>query len=511
MSIMGKTTAPKNIRYKWVYHPDDRTARLHDVGILADGTLHNPNGYSDDLVRNAVLVAQARRRERRSQAAKQAAVTRKRRQEQKVAGIARRYLAGRKIFGPKSYCMICGKGCTDPASIERAIGSDCWQQVLSAVQAATAPNMPHVVQPVQIARVQTLMRRRIPSADVVFVDGAHRWFDFYREWFRDPAWRDVPIIGLSATPWTKGLGAHYDVLIIAATTRELIDQGYLSKFKVFAPDHPDLRGVRTIADDYHEGDLGEVMDKQPLVADIVETWKKHGFGRPMLCFAVNRVHAKHLQKQFEEAGFRTGYVDCFTPPEERTIIRRKFQSGELQLVCNVGVLTIGIDWDVHCIILARPTKSEIRFVQIIGRGLRLAEGKDHCLILDYSDTTSRLGFVTDIHHDELHDGKARECVKRDHVKLPKECPQCHCLRPPTKPTCPNCGFVAKPVNKIEPVDGQLVEMVSRSKATSYDPAERARWHGELTYMQRSRGYKAGWVFAKYKEKFGTWPPPRQGR
>ena len=262
-------------------------------------------------------------------------------------------------------------------------------------------------QPIQIASVQTLMRREIPPAELVFVDEAHKIFSFYGKWFTDPAWKDVPFIGLSATPWAKGLGRLYQELIIAATTQDLIDLGYLSKFRVFAPAHPDLKGVRTIAGDYHEGDLGTAMDKAPLVADIVATWLKHGVGRPTLCFAVNRVHAQHIRDKFEEAGVRAGYVDCFSTPSERIQVRTKFASGEFQIVVNVGVLTMGVDWDVRCIILARPTKSEMLFVQIIGRGLRPAEDKDYCLILDHSDTTSRLGFVTDIHHDELDDGEAR--------------------------------------------------------------------------------------------------------
>jgi DNA repair protein RadD len=130
---------------------------------------------------------------------------------------------------------------------------------------------------------------------------------------------------------------------------------------------------------------------------------------------------------FEEAGVRAGYIDCLTKDDERKDIRSKFASGDYQVVCNVGVLTTGVDWDVRCIILARPTKSEILFVQIIGRGLRPAKGKDHCLVLDHSDTTSRLGFVTDIHHEELNDGKTRVSTTRG-IRLPKECPRCACLR-----------------------------------------------------------------------------------
>jgi superfamily II DNA or RNA helicase len=362
--------------------------------------------------------------------------------------------------------------------------------------------------PVQIASVQTLMRRELPPADLVFIDEGHRWFDYYRHWLLHPDWRDVPFIGLSATPWTKGLGAYYEKLIIAATTEKLIDAGILSNFKVFAPAHPDLKGVRTLAGDYHEGDLGTAMDKQPLVADIVETWLKRGMGRPTLCFAVNRLHAQHIADRFAEHGVRAGYVDCFTPANERADIRNKFASGEYQIVCNVGVLTLGVDWDVRCIILARPTKSEMLYVQIIGRGLRIAEGKHDCLILDHSDTTLRLGFVTEIHHEELHDGKTRESRKRDGIKLPKECLKCAFLRPPSTPECPNCGFVAAPVNKVRQAEGELHEL-RRDKTPIIDPAWSIQWqqklYAELAYIAHARGYKRGWIAHKFKEKTGHWP------
>ena len=142
--------------------------------------------------------------------------------------------------------------------------------------------------PIQIASVQTLMRRPIPPAEIVFIDEAHKLFNFYAKWLTDPAWKNVPFIGLSATPWAKGLGRLYQKLIIGATTQDLIDLEYLSRFRVSAPAHPNLKGVRTFAGDYHEGDLGAAMDKAPLVADIVSTWLKHGAGRPTLCFAVTK-------------------------------------------------------------------------------------------------------------------------------------------------------------------------------------------------------------------------------
>jgi DNA repair protein RadD len=122
------------------------------------------------------------------------------------------------------------------------------------------------------------------------------------------------------------------------------------------------------------------MDKDALVADVVDTWLQRAEGRPTFCFAVNRVHANHLQQKFLAAGVQAGYVDAYTDKDERREVARQFHAGEIKVVCNVGVLTTGIDWDVRCIILARPTKSEMLFVQMIGRGLRTADGKNDCLI-----------------------------------------------------------------------------------------------------------------------------------
>jgi len=383
-----------------------------------------------------------------------------------------------------------------------------WTEGISDVGVIQADHpMTRWDRPVQIASVRTLRRRELPPADLVFIDEAHVWDDYYRHWMLAPQWADVPFIGLSATPWRKGLGAYYDKMVIGGTTQDLIGR-YLSDFRVFAPAHPDLKGVGTTAGDYKEADLGPAMNKQTLVADIVETWLKRGMGRPTLCFAVNRLHAQHIRDRFLEHGVRAGYIDCNTPPSERTEIRRKFQSGEYHVVCNVGVLTMGIDWDVRCIILARPTKSEILYVQMIGRGLRRAEGKDYCLILDHSDTTLRLGFVTDIHHDELDDGKTRENYKRDHIKLPKECPKCAFLRPPSTPQCPNCGFIAAAVNKITTAEGDLHEL-RRDKTPIIDPATTAarkrRFYSELLFIARDRKYRRGWSAHKFHEKFGEWP------
>lgn len=359
---------------------------------------------------------------------------------------------------------------------------------------------------VQVASVQTLMRRGIPDADLVIIDEAHRWYDLYETWMNGAHWADVPFIGLTATPWTRGLGRYYDALIVGSTTKELINDGYLSRFRVFAPASPDLSGVRDVAGDYHEGDLRDAMDKDALVADVVDTWMQRGQHRPTLCFAVDRLHAKHLQTKFQAAGVSAGYVDAYTEPSERSEIEKKFRSGEIKVVCNVGCLTTGIDWDVRCIILARPTKSEMLFVQMIGRGLRTADGKDDLLILDHSDNHTRLGFVTDIHHDELDDGKPKpKAERKPQEALPKKCPECTFLKPATLRKCPNCGFTPEPKNTVVHRDGELVELSDRRKAVAMSKTDQARFYQELNGYAANRGYNPGWIAHKFKEKYGHWP------
>ena len=118
-------------RWKWVLH---ESGTLHDVGVNPDGTLHNPNGYPDELVRTACAAAEQRRHARRSTAAKKAAGTRRNRQDRRVYDAARRIVDG-EVFGPRQDCFICGRGLGDPESIGRGIGSECWQFVLDLIPA----------------------------------------------------------------------------------------------------------------------------------------------------------------------------------------------------------------------------------------------------------------------------------------------------------------------------------------------------------------------------------------
>ena len=360
-------------------------------------------------------------------------------------------------------------------------------------------------QPIQVASIQTLARRNLPHADVVIVDECHLNSKVIQHWMQDRP--EILFVGLRATPWRKGLGKHWDALVIGATTAELIETGYLSPFRVFAPSHPDLTGVRTVGGDYHEADLSAAMDKPQLVADVVATWLAKGEDRPTLCFAVDTAHARSLHNAFVQAGVSSGYMDAYTSREDRDRIKQAFARGEIKVICNVGVLTTGVDLDVRCLILARPTKSEMLFVQIIGRGLRTAPGKADCIILDHSDTTLRLGFVDDIVHEELDDGTGAKAATRERggkaERLPKECSECTYLKDPGVHACPNCGFAPQRQNKIEFLDGDLVQ-IKGSKA-KFTAAEKQEWYSGLLWIARERHYREGWADNKYRSKFGVWP------
>ena len=393
--------------------------------------------------------------------------------------------------------------------VDQTVGA-LWQEGIDAIGVQQADHdMTDHTQPVQVCSIQTLARRGYPEADCVIVDECHINSEFRDQWMADPAWQSIPFIGLSATPWAAGMAKHWTSLTVMATTAQMIEWGYLSKFEVFAPSHPDLSGVKIVAGDYQENQLADVMKDSELVADIVETWKKLGGDQPTLCFCVNLAHARCVYEAFMAAGVPAAYQDARTPREDRESIARDFERGDIRVVCNVGTLTTGVDWDVRCLILARPTKSKILFTQIVGRALRTAPGKDAARILDHSDTHLRLGLVTDIHADRLSDGKrmAGSSSADREEPLPKECGRCAFLKPAGVRECPNCGHVAQPVSTVETANGELQKINGKGKfkAKKYTADERRDWYAQALGWCREHGKKPGMAYHAYKGKFDLNP------
>jgi DNA repair protein RadD len=366
--------------------------------------------------------------------------------------------------------------------------------------------------PVQIASIDTLVRRpKLPETDIVIFDECHKQSKVHERWMLTAP--DSWFIGLSATPWARGMDALWSKMIIVSTLAELIEQGYLSPFKYFAPAQPDLSGIKITAGDYQQDQLAERMSRADLVADIVSTWLNKGEMRPTFCFAVNRKHAAEIQAQFEAAGISAGYVDAYTEVEEREVLIEKLRVGDIKVLCNVGTMTTGVDAPfVSCIILARPTKSEMLFIQIVGRGLRIYPEKKDCLILDHSNTGLTLGRPDEITHNDFVSGTKADAgtkekeEKEKKEKLPRLCFQCQAVLPAATKVCPECGTAIKmSSSEIYTRDGDLAELGKDGKIQKVTPQIKQRWWSGLLYIAEEKGKSRSWALANYKARFGVWP------
>ena len=386
---------------------------------------------------------------------------------------------------------------------------------------AGTPSRP--LENVQVAAIQTLHRRAIgaevmdlPPADLLVIDEAHHCpAETYRKII--DAYPNAILLGLTATPCRgdgRGLGGIFETIIECPQVGALIEQKYLVKTRTYAPVNPDLKGVRTVAGDYNEGQLADRMDRPKLIGDICTHWHKYGERRKTVAFAVNVSHSIHIRDEFIKSGVRAEHIDGSTPKPERDATLSRLASGEIELVSNCMVLTEGWDLpEVACCILARPTRKMGLFRQMIGRILRPAEGKKDAIVLDHSGAVFRHGFVEDpvewtLDPDRHAESPAHAKRCETYASRLLECTQCGAIRVGGEP-CPSCGFLPqRPPKPVAFGDGELAE-VGRNRTTTptvYDPAIRAQWLGMLTAIAAERGYKSGWAAVNYKEKFGNWPP-----
>lgn len=369
--------------------------------------------------------------------------------------------------------------------------------------------------PVLVCSIQTVARRGLPEVDLVVIDEAHTaaGTKAYRE-----IMKGLPVIGLSATPFSKGLGKHYEDLggplfetvVEAAKIRDLIRDGYLVDAVVYAPSEPDLENVSIKAGDYDEKELGEAVDKPALIGDIVEHWLRLADGSSTVCFATNIAHSKHIVDQFEKAGVTAEHLDCYTSDYERKAILARVQSGETKVVSNVGILCEGWDFPAcKTLILARPTRSLIRYLQMAGRVLRPHEHKPHALILDHSGVVARLGFPWDDQDMRLDKGTPAESKAKERCReprMPSPCPKCFFMREVGVRKCPKCGHESLPPVDIVSTTDQLVPVTEkRKKVQQLAELSKQDVYSQLRYIAVTKGYSDGWVSHKYRTIFDVWP------
>lgn len=353
---------------------------------------------------------------------------------------------------------------------------------------------------VQVASVQTLARRFVPDTDLVIIDECHHaaanGYAFALS---------LPRIGLTATPFRldgKPLKGMFGSIIVAAHTDELIESGVLVRPKFFAPDSPDLGGVKIRHGDYILSQLADAMAKKELVGSMIGHWRRLADGRRTVAFGVDVKHATMIAEQFREAGVASAVVSGETPKAERDASLAALRSGDITVIANCMVLTEG--WDLpalECLIIARPTKSLGLHLQMIGRVMRIADGKPGAVVIDHAGNLLEFGDPTERIPYSLTE-KIEKPREADPDLGLKRCPQCYALVPGGSGSCPECGYLF-PSRTIDERDGELIEIFgARSqKPLAYRLAYwqdlRRTWRGE----QLPRRLKI------YHTEFGRWPCP----
>jgi len=371
---------------------------------------------------------------------------------------------------------------------------------------------------VQVASIQTLARRKIHEFDFIIIDEVHTWYKAHEKVLKmNP---DAFVLGLSATPFSKGLGKHFDTHIEPVPVRQLINDGYLCDFEIYGPATIDLSNVKTVAGEYKNDDLAEAADKPHLVADVVQTWLKLAKDRKTIVFCVNVAHGKHLAKEFRKNGIKADQINGYMPKEGedgRDRVLEDYISGDTRVICSVEILIKGFDvTSVDCIVWATATKSHMKWIQGTGRGLRKHPGKTICRVLDHGSNAERLGFPDEYEFLHLDDGKhpdSKNKKKEIPEKLPKKCPSCDFLKPAGVRKCPACQFTPEFIQDVEFEEGELKKL-QRKTRSEYTLKEKQSFLAQLNQFAFDKGFKQGkggcfgWALMQYKEKFGSDVPSR---
>jgi ATP-dependent helicase IRC3 len=200
------------------------------------------------------------------------------------------------------------------------------------------------------------------------------------------------LLGVTATPQRSDSTRLIDVfqeIVYYKSIQDLIEDKWLCPLVGFrVKSNTDISQVQITNGDYAQGQLENIIDTPERNSHIVAAYRDLAPGKKAIVFASGVKHAEHLALSFRQASIETAVIIGTTPREEREEILAQFATGKISVIVNVGVLTEGFDEpSVQAIILAKPTRSALLYTQIVGRGTRLHESKEHCIIIDIADTT----------------------------------------------------------------------------------------------------------------------------
>ena len=271
--------------------------------------------------------------------------------------------------------------------------------------------------PVNVASIQTITHpnnlkdAKKLNVQFVIIDEAHHALasSYKKLWDLYP---DSKKLGVTATPWRMNHQSFLDLfetLVMSMSIKDFIRQGYLSPYKYFSlrSDSDIQKTIDGIELDrfgeYSEASMEEKMDIGSIRAQLLESYLSLAEGKKGIIYAINIAHAKHISKEYEDAGYITACIDSKTPSAERKEYVEKFRKGKIDIIVNVDIFSEGFDCpDIEFIQLARPTRSLVKYLQQVGRGLRPTENKEHCIILDNVGMYSRFGLPDARRHWNYH-------------------------------------------------------------------------------------------------------------
>lgn len=350
---------------------------------------------------------------------------------------------------------------------------------------------------VQIGSVQTVVRREVFDVDLIVIDEAHRAMaDSYQKIARLRPRAEV--LGLTATPRRmdgRELGDFFRSLLVVAKSSELYAGGYLAEPVTYAADPATrdlldqrLRSVKTADGDFQVGDLGRAVGATTLVGNVVSETLRLAPRVRKVVFAATVDHSKMIAARFAEVGVRAAHLDGDTRADDRARILADLASGEIEVVCNMEILTEG--WDLPAlgaVVVARPTRSLVRFMQMVGRVQRPG-GTDRKLILDHGGNAERLQHFPGEDVDWLLSRGSRP--SKDPMPRVRVCGACQAILKEADAVCPQCGVV-QPKNARRLVEEREAELVRLDRARIEALRAAARERAER--VARSVGAPEGWV------------------
>jgi len=367
--------------------------------------------------------------------------------------------------------------------------------------------------PLQVCSAQTLERRDdFPKVDLLIVDECHISRKQTSEFIKNNP--DIKVVGLTATPFTKGLGELYSNVVCGATNGWLVDNRWLTPLKVYIAKEIDMTGAKKVAGEWSQAEATK-RGKQ-ITGDIVEEWikKTHEiYGRPRktIVFCAGVDHGADLVRQFADKGYNFVSVSYRDNDEFKRQAIEDFAKPDTEIngLIATDILTRGFDVpDVMIGVSARPfSKSLSSHVQQMGRVMRPYEGKESALWLCHSGNYLRFRNEWDeLYEDGVTElSQEGEKAKKEPSEIEKKeskCPTCGFLWPKGTDTCPACGHVRLRRNQVAAVAGHLEEL---GGGVRVQKDERQTFYSELIFIAGSRGYNPNWAKHKYREKFGVWP------